>query len=257
MDEAPDSADGPSRAELVFATDVRPLAPSERFLRLAAEAGIEFEEGELEKLGHYLALLLAASTQVNLTAVRESGQAWETLIFDALTLLPLLADLPPGSTVIDVGSGGGLPGLPLAIVLPHLSFTLLDATGKKAAFLRHARAALALTNVSVVCDRAETFGQGEGRAWFDAVVARAVGRLVTLAELTVPLAKVGGQVLLTKGEKAEEELAEASRALHQLCVSAGGIIQTPTGRIVVLSKNRPTPGKYPRASGEPKRKPLM
>lgn len=270
MDAAPDSAGGPLRAEIVFPPAARPLVPTERFHSLAAEAGIVFEPGEVERLGQYLGLLLAASAMVNLTAVRDPAEAWEKLIFDALTLLPLLAELPDGARVIDVGSGGGLPGVPLAIVLPHLSFTLLDATGKKAAFLRHAAAELGLANVSVVHDRAETYGQsagpggagvgpggaGAGRAAFDAVLARAVGKVAMLAELTVPLAAVGGQVLLTKGERAEEELAEARKALHALCVSVGGVIQTPTGRIVVLDKSRPTPAKYPRASGEPKRKPL-
>ncbi len=230
------------------------------FLEQAARFGVAFEPGELERLGRYLSLLLAANELVNLTAVREVEQAWERLIFDALTLLPVLADLPEDARVIDVGTGGGLPGIPLAIVSPGFRVTLLEPTGKKAAFLRHAVSELGLTNVTVVRDRAESIAGhsagSEHRGGYDAVVARAVGRLQVLAELTVPLAKVGGVVALVKGQKADEELAEAKAALHMLHATHAGTVETPTGRIVVLEKRRATPTKYPRPSAEIKRHPL-
>ncbi len=232
------------------------------FLEQAEGFGIAFEPGEVERLGRYLSLLLAANELVNLTAVREIEAAWERLIFDALTLLPVLADLPEDARVIDVGTGGGLPGIPLAIVNPGMQVTLLEPTGKKAAFLRHAVGQLGLTNVKVVRDRAESIAghrAGAGsvhRGGYDAVVARAVGRLRLLAELTVPLAKVGGVVALVKGQKADEELEEAKAALHMLHATHAGTVDTPTGRIVVLEKRRATPAKYPRPSAEIKRKPL-
>jgi 16S rRNA (guanine527-N7)-methyltransferase len=174
----------------------------------------------------------------------------------------VLGELGAGARDIDVGSGGGLPGIPLAIVMPGVQFVLLEPTGKKAAFLRHAAGQLALANVEVLRDRAESIaaagsaGAGVHRNGYDAVVARAVGRLRTLAELTVPLAKVGGLVVLVKGRQADEELAEAKAALHALCVSHAGTIDTPTGRIVVLEKRRPTPARYPRSAAEIKKNPL-
>lgn len=245
-----------------------PLPPPTDFLAAAAALNIAFEGDDLSRLGRFLALLLEANRSFNLTAVDDPAKAWTRHILDSLTLVPLLAELPEGSSVIDVGSGGGLPGIPLAICLPGLRFTLLEATGKKAAFLARAVAALGLAGTRVIADRAERLGQQrtpragvragpEGhRERYDAVVARAVGRLTVIAELTVPLAKVGGRVLLIKGQQADAELSEAGAALGLLRVRHAGTLDTPTGRIVVLEKPEPTPHTYPRRDGEPARVPL-
>lgn len=216
--------------------------------------------------------MLEANKAFNLTAIADPPAAWERHILDSLTLLPVLGEAAPAREgepvrVIDVGSGAGLPGIPLAIVRPDVRVTLLDATAKKCEFLRACARELGLTNVEVVCARAEQAGQDRGehsgagrvggrRDAYDLVVARAVGRLATLAELCVPLARVGGLIALVKGEKAEEELAEAKGALHLLHAAHAGTIRTPTGRVVVLEKLRATPKVYPRRDGEPKRSPL-
>lgn len=249
-----------------------PLPPPPDFVDQCAEIGIEFEPGDVESLGLYLARLLHANEAFNLTAIRDAAEAWRKHIFDSLTLIAPLAELPQGSTLIDVGSGGGLPGIPVAICMPHLRITLLEATGKKVEFLRATAEALGLKNVSVVQDRAESLGHNRGtktgqadgtnirvgahRECYDAVTARAVGRLATLAELTVPFAKIGGLILLIKGEQADAELAEASKALHLLKATHATTLPTPTGRIVVLNKSSATPRDYPRRDGEPKRSPL-
>lgn len=259
-------ARGPRRVAVEFDTSVRAVEAPASFLEECAAFGIGFDEGDVERLGKFLALLLEANKAFNLTSVTAVEEAWRRHVFDSLTLLPLLEELPEGAAVADVGSGGGLPGAVLAICLPRLAFTLIEATGKKAAFLRIVVRELGLKNVEVVNARAEDVGRdgARHRGMYDAVVARAVGPVSVIAELCVPLATPprqrpggrGGRVLLIKGQKVDEELGEAKRALDLLRVAHVGTVDTPTGRIVAIEKMGPTPGKYPRRSGEPKRSPL-
>jgi len=262
----------PKTADITFPRADHPLDPPPGFVDQAAALGIAFDEGDLDRLGRYLALLIAANEVVNLTAVKDPAEAWTRHILDSLSLLAVLADLPDGARVIDVGTGGGLPGVPLAIAAPRLRFTLLDATGKKIRFLEHAVRELGLANAEPVQARAEEAAgyNAPMRGAFDAVVSRAVGRLPTLLELTVPFARAaedaprpnagepapGGLIALVKGQQADEELAEAKQAMHLLHAAHAGTIDTPTGRIVVVEKLRKTPRQYPRPNGEPKRRPL-
>ncbi|MCI0362298.1 MAG: 16S rRNA (guanine(527)-N(7))-methyltransferase RsmG [Phycisphaerales bacterium] len=238
-------------------TDLAPLRAPEQFLKQVSELGIQFDAGDLERLGLYLALLLDANTRVNLTAVVDRDAVWTRHILDSLTLVGALVSAGARS-VIDVGSGGGLPGIPLAIALPDVHFTLAEATGKKSRFLEEVARELSLSNVSVVNDRAETLGQDHQhhREKYDAVIARAVGKLPVLLELTVPLAKVGGLVLAMKGEKAAQDIIDAKAALHALHARVVETMKTPTGVIVIVEKQRKTPRLYPRTPGEPNRAPI-
>jgi 16S rRNA (guanine527-N7)-methyltransferase len=227
------------------------------FLEAAEAYGIAFDAGDVDRLGAYLALLLDANSRFNLTAVKDPEQAWTKHVFDSLTLLPYVV-ATEAKRVIDVGSGGGLPGMPLAIVQPEVDFTLLEATGKKADFLAEAAAELELANVEVLNDRAETIGRDREnhREQYDLVLARAVGKLAVLVELTVPLAKVGGHVAAIKGARAAREIEEAKEALHRLHAAVVESTRTPTGTIVLIEKLRRTAKPYPRRPGEPKRAPL-
>ncbi|MGP1345851.1 MAG: 16S rRNA (guanine(527)-N(7))-methyltransferase RsmG [Phycisphaerales bacterium] len=292
----------PPRQKIEFTKAVPRLAPPADFLEQAAAYGIDFEPGEIERYGHYLALLLANNALLNLTAITEPGEAWRRHILDSLTLLPLLEadetpretpsdggeagtlteppDEPPPSEirrVCDIGSGGGAPGLVLAIARPDIEFTLVESTAKKAEFLEAAIGELALTNARVINARAEEVGAhvpGQGpvqrrgapsaptqlgllhRGFYDLVTARAVGRIAIIAEWCIPLLRIAGRAALIKGEKASEELAEAKQALHLLHAHHIATIDTPTGKIVVLEKMRKTPALYPRKPGEARRRPL-
>lgn len=256
---------------------IEPLKTPDDFLPALVALGIELEPGEPEKLGAYLALLLEANKTTNLTAITDPTQAWTKHILDALTLLPVLSELPEGAQVIDVGSGGGVPGIPLAITMPHLRFVLLEPTGKKATFLGQTAAELGLTNVKVLNRRAEGVGQDKAnhREKYDAVISRAVGPFNVIAELMIPLCRQGGVIAAIKGARAEAEVAHANGAFVQVvrnesegiiknAFSAIGALgarvieirETPTGKIVILDKPSKTPNLYPRRDGEPKHNPL-
>ena len=224
---------------------------------VAARAfGVELEEALGARLALYLDALLETNRSFNLTAIAEPDEAWRKHILDSLTLVPVLSALPHGAAVVDVGSGGGLPGIPLALALPQLRFTLLEATAKKARFLAEVARKLGLGNVAVENERAENFGRGAGRERFDVATSRALSRLSVLLELTLPLLKTHGASVAIKGEQAATEIEEAARALSVLHGHVERTDRTPTGTIIVVRKIAATSTTYPRRPGEPKRSPL-
>ncbi len=237
----------------------------ETFLSDAEALGLVFEPGDLDRLQRFISLLYDANTRMNLTAIRNPADGWNRHVLDSLTLLPWVHDAVERARVddreprlVDVGSGGGLPGLVLACVVPELSVTLVEATGKKARFLEEAAREIGLDRVSVLAERVENVGRDPvHRESHDLVTGRAVGPLNVLAEYLVPLARVDGTILAIKGAKAEEEIVQAKQALYHLHAEVIEIRPTPTGRIVAIAKKRAVPRAYPRAVGEPKRKPLV
>jgi 16S rRNA (guanine527-N7)-methyltransferase len=203
----------------------------------------------------YINSLLTATEEFNLTAIRNREEAWERHILESLRVVPLLGN---GTRLIDVGTGGGIPGMVLAIARPDIEVTLLEATTKKAAFLERTAIALGLTNVRVCAERAEDAAKvgARHRETFDIVTARAVAPLRVLLELTIPFLKPSGLFVAVKGEKAAAELDEAKRALQTLSVTLESSHRHPTATVLLLRKTAPTAAKYPRRSGEPKRNPL-
>ncbi|MEM1211090.1 MAG: 16S rRNA (guanine(527)-N(7))-methyltransferase RsmG [Planctomycetota bacterium] len=216
-----------------------------------------------DRLDRLVDLTLDANQRLNLTAIKDRDAVWSRMVLDSLTALPGLDQLPDGAAVLDLGTGGGFPGLPLAIARPQLRFTLVDATGKKADHVWATAESLGLSNTTVLQARAETLGQDpKHREAYDAVVCRAVGPMNVLLELTLPLVTVDGRLLAMKGPKAEHELQAAGDALDQLGAGDVAVFDAyPEGFdndlvIVSILKDRRTPRDYPRAPGIPKKTPL-
>lgn len=179
------------------------------------------------------------------------------LVEDSLALLDLVG---AAQRLVDVGSGGGLPGLPLKISHPELEVTLVESDQGKAAFLVQTAARLQLRGVVVVNRPAEEVGQDPRyRETFDVAVARALAPMPVLVELCLPLVRVGGRLLAQKTDR--EDVDAARLAIEMLGGSLGSVQQAPTaartrGTVVVVDKVGPTPAAYPRRPGVPRRKPL-
>lgn len=229
---------------LAFDPEPEPIPCDPAARELLARLSIELDEAEGATLARYLGMLFFANERFNLTRIdRES--AWTRHVVDSLSLLAPLASVDRVERAIDVGSGGGLPAIPLAIARPDIGFTLLEATGKKARFLEAVSRKLGLRNVAVLNDRAEKAARGPLREQFDVSTSRAVGGLADLALWSVPFLRVGGLMLAIKGERAGEEVAAAKQPLYELHAAVVGEIRTETNTIVVVEKQRKTPAKFP------------
>jgi len=224
----------------------------------ASRLGVTLDAEAVERFEQYRDLLLAANERFNLTRVTDPEEVEIRLFADSLSLLPYV--LENAHSLLDIGSGGGVPGLALAIARPDLSVTLLDATAKKVRFLGETADALGLDNVFAIQGRAEELARDRHhRERYGVVTARAVARLVTLAELALPFLAVGGRAILPKGLAVAEELHEARYAIGLLGGRAQPLVETliEGTTLVVVDKRKPTPPAYPRTTGMPNKRPLM
>lgn len=227
------------------------------FAAFLASRGLPSGEADRARYGRFLDALLAANEVHNLTAVRDAEVAVSRHLEDALELVHELRACG-ARKVLDLGTGGGVPGIPLALALPDVRFTLVDAREKKVAIVDRIARDLGLANVRTLAGRAEELARrgSKERDAYDALVSRALAPMPVLVEWAAPFLRVGGVLLATKGERAEVELVEAAPALEALGLRFVGLRPTPTGRIVELRKERPTPVQFPRPNGEAKRRPL-
>ena len=229
----------------------------------AAEAGIPLTAEQIGQFSVYHEMLLDWNTRMNLTALTAPEDVAVKHIIDSLTAYD--AALFDGAwTLIDVGTGAGLPGIPLAVYAPHLTVTLLDSLNKRVRFLTEVTAAMGLQNVRCIHARAEEAARtAEHRAAYDIAVSRAVARLPVLLEYTLPFVRVGGTLLALKGRAYAEEQKEARRAAEVL--GGGCIMARPVHlpglddvrAILTVTKERQTPAAYPRGGGAPTRRPLL
>jgi 16S rRNA (guanine527-N7)-methyltransferase len=222
--------------------------------------GIDLSAGQLAQFAAYADELRRWNERVNLTAISDPTEIYRRHFLDSLSLARFWGNAPAG--LVDLGSGAGFPGLPLAILRPGLRLTLVESVGKKADFLRYMAGALRLDGVRVLTARAEDLGRDRGeRERHGLVTARAVAELRVLVEYGLPLLRVGGRMLAPKGAATAAEVAAARQAIQTLGGQLVGVepVALPgldSHAVVIIDKARPTDARYPRSPGTPRRQPL-
>ncbi|MEA2676638.1 MAG: rRNA (guanine527-N7)-methyltransferase [Chloroflexota bacterium] len=273
----PRHASSPQRAALPDSVDATAaLDPifSEVLERGLTALALPLDDMARDAIAAHVRLLLAWNEHINLSGLRTPEEVARGHVLDALLAVAPLRDIcRERPSLLDLGSGGGFPGVPLAVALPARRAALVDSIGKKAAFLRVAAAAVAdVVQVDVMAERAEDLAeQPDQREAWDIVTARAIGSVAQVAELGLPLVRIGGHVVAWKSAgpagqdgKVESEISDADRIIRSLGGESARVVELPLADdvglpghcLVVIEKVRSTPDGYPRGAGERRRRPL-
>ena len=239
------------------------MAITTQQIRDTAQAvGVTLDESQAAQLLRYRDLLVEWNARFNLTGITDDTSILARHFADSLTTLRALP-MKTGSALLDVGSGAGLPGIPLKIARPDLDVTLMDSTGKKVTFCQAAIDDLHLSGIQAVKERAEEAAHKPAyREQFDVVIARAVAPLPILVEYLLPFTRVGGVCIAMKGSDAAEEAAHAARAISTVGGAPARVVPVslpglPDQRaLVIVEKLKSTPPQYPRQAGKPRTSPL-
>lgn len=206
-----------------------------------------------------IVLRLLAEERASVSSVVDD-RAWQVHVADSLTGLEV-RDLRDARRIADVGAGAGFPGLALAVALPDTQVDLVESVGRKCEFMRTAAGAAGIANVRIRNTRSEDLAAGEGREAYDAVTARAVGRLSTLAELASPLLKPNGTLVAWKGRRDPEEEGQLANAAEALAMAPEQVLDVGDRagsrhrHLHVIRKSGPTPPNLPRKPGIAKKRP--
>ncbi|WP_026759601.1 16S rRNA (guanine(527)-N(7))-methyltransferase RsmG [Selenomonas ruminantium] len=235
----------------------------EELAKAAAEYGISLNDTQMEQYNRYFELLVEWNEKINLTAITEPKEVAIKHMIDSITAYDekLFKD---GTTVIDVGTGAGFPGLPLKIFCPEIKLTLMDSLNKRIKFLQTVVEELGLKDVECVHARAEEGARNKKyRESFDIAVSRAVARLPILCEYCLPFVKKGGHFIALKGMQYHDEAEEAAKAIKVMGGSKTEIrpVKLPElddkRAVITITKTMPTPKAYPRKAGTPTKNPIV
>lgn len=226
----------------------------------AEESGINLDEQQVKNIEEYKNLILKWNKKVNLTRITETKEFVEKHVIDSL-MITKHVEIKEGESIIDVGTGPGIPGFFLKMARPDIKLTLLETIRKKTDFLFEVVRKLNLKDIEILNDRAENAAKKDPyREGYDMAVARAVSTLNILSELCLPFVKTDGIFVAMKGEKIEEEIRLAENSLDIMGGKIQDIIEYTVGevkrKLIIIKKEKKTPEKYPRRPGIPEKKPL-
>ena len=224
--------------------------------------GISLDQKQIEQFLQYYEILVEWNKVMNLTGITEFEEVIVKHFLDSLAIVKV-CDMNKVSTIIDVGTGAGFPGVPLKIAFPHLEVVLLDSLRKRITFLEDVVQQLGLVDITMMHGRAEEFARkSEYREQFDLSVSRAVANLSTLGEYCLPFVKVGGEFISYKSGKIAEEVEQAQKAIEVLggeniSSEVFNLLDTDMERSFVrIKKQDKTPSRYPRKAGQPSEEPI-
>jgi len=228
-----------------------------------SDVGLGFDENKYNQFIKYMNLIKAWNEKVNLTAITEDLEIVKKHFIDSIKIFKF-EPLKDAVKVIDVGTGGGFPGIPMKIVKPELEIILLDSLKKRINVLESILDDIGIKGVTTIHGRAEEFGVNpQFREKFDVVVSRAVANLAVLSEFCLPYSKLGGYFVALKGPSVESEVNESKRAIKELGGELMDLIEVQIENsdlkhnLVVIKKIKNTPKQYPRKAGIVSKKPLL
>lgn len=233
----------------------------EKLMAAGEKCGIAINQEQSRLMILYMEKLLVMNEKINVTRITDEDEFIEKHLIDSLTCLQFIDK--KNKSILDIGTGGGFPGVPLAIMLPDAEITMMDATGKKLKVIENICQEIGIRNVEFLHGRAEEFGRDPAyREGYDCIVSRAVANLCLLSELCLPLVKKGGQFIALKGKNYLDEMDEGEKAIKVLGGKITGIescllLQSDLVHVIILvEKVKNTPAKFPRSFGKIKKEPF-
>ncbi len=232
-----------------------------KMIELSKKINVQLNDEQIKKYFEYMTLLLDWNEKINLTAITEMDDVILKHFIDSMTVLKFIEN---EKSIIDVGTGAGFPGIPIAIMNGNVKITLLDSLNKRINFLNEVCSKLKINSVEAIHGRAEEIGRNkEHREKYDIAVSRAVANMTTLVEYLLPFVKVGGACICMKGAEIDKELEEAKFAIKEL---GGEIVKQEkfilpnsdmVRNIIIIKKIKQTSNKYPRKAGMPSKSPMF
>ena len=234
----------------------------DKLISFCNENNIQVDNNKLNKLDSFYEMLIEKNKVMNLTGITEFSEVLDKHFIDSISIAILSEYVSREKKILDLGTGAGFPGIPLAIFYPKNEFVLVDSLNKRILFLQEVVNKLELNNVKLIHSRAEDLARTDNREQFDYCLSRAVANINTLSEYCLPFVKTGGYFISYKSGSIDEEISEIGKSISILGGQKKDVLYfdlpgTDIKRsFIIIEKIKSTPNKYPRKAGTPSKEPL-